>query len=93
VQALFEKYQLNYCVRPLPAQVYSAWHRVFRLSTPNGWLDTTTPRNLPTQLVRLYKMVKGSPKARRAAQARMVQEARRARTAGIERPAKVSVAA
>ena len=32
VQALFEKYGLTYCARPLVPQVYSAWHRVFRLS-------------------------------------------------------------
>ena len=38
VQALFEKYDLNYCTRPLPQQVYSAWHKVVRLSLPNGWL-------------------------------------------------------
>ncbi|MGL5824616.1 MAG: fatty acid desaturase family protein, partial [Nocardioides sp.] len=42
VRALFEKYDLTYCARPLIPQVYSAWHRVFRLSLPNGWLDTTT---------------------------------------------------
>jgi NADPH-dependent stearoyl-CoA 9-desaturase len=77
VQALFEKYDLTYCARPLPQQVYSAWHRVFRLSTPNGWLETTTVRNLPSQLKLLYGMVKGGPRVRRAAQARMVQQARR----------------
>jgi linoleoyl-CoA desaturase len=81
VRALFDKYELNYCSRPLPQQVYSAWHRVFRLSTPNGWLETTTVRNLPQQLGVLYKMIKGGPRVRRAAQARMVQQARRQQTA------------
>ena len=38
VEALFEKYGLSYCARPLPQQVYSAWHKVVRLSLPNGWL-------------------------------------------------------
>ena len=80
VRALFEKYGLNYHTAPLPQQVYSAWHRVFRLSLPNGWLDTTTPKNLPQQLVKLYKVTRGTPKVRRAMQARMVQEARRADT-------------
>ena len=78
VQALFERYGLDYCARPLPQQVYSAWHKVVRLSLPNGWLDTTTPRNLPSQLQRLYQMSTGGPKVRRAIQARMVQEQRRA---------------
>ena len=62
-------------------QVYSAWHRVFRLSLPNGWLETTNVRNLPSQLKLLYEMVKGGPRVRRAAQARMVQQARRAKAA------------
>jgi linoleoyl-CoA desaturase len=77
VKALFERYDLAYCARPLPQQVYSAWHKVVRLSLPNGWLDTTTPRNLPSQLKRLYQATTGGPKIRRALQARMVQEQRR----------------
>jgi linoleoyl-CoA desaturase len=78
VKALFERYDLAYCARPLPTQVYSAWHKVVRLSLPNGWLDTTNARNLPTQLKRLYEVTTGGPKVRRALQARMVQEHRRA---------------
>ncbi|HEY3528820.1 MAG TPA: acyl-CoA desaturase [Nocardioides sp.] len=78
VKALFERYDLAYCARPLPLQVYSAWHKVIRLSLPNGWLDTTNARNLPVQLKRLYEMTTGSPKVRRALQARLVQEQRRA---------------
>jgi linoleoyl-CoA desaturase len=77
VKALFERYDLDYCARPLPQQVYSAWHKVVRLSLPNGWLDTTNVRNLPVQLKRLYEMTTGGPKVRRALQARMVQEHRR----------------
>src|SRR4051812_12577325 len=77
VKELFERYDLDYCARPLPQQVYSAWHKVVRLSLPNGWLDTTSVRNLPTQLKRLYEMTTGGPKVRRALQARMVQEHRR----------------
>jgi fatty acid desaturase len=78
VKDLFDRYGLDYCARPLPQQVYSAWHKVVRLSLPNGWLDTTTPRNLPGQLKRLYQMSTGGPKVRRALQARMTQENRRA---------------
>jgi linoleoyl-CoA desaturase len=77
VQALFEKYDLNYCARPMPQQVYSAWHKVVRLSFPNGWLATTTPKNLPQQLKLLYAMSTKGPKVRRAAQARLKQEERR----------------
>ena len=40
VQALFEKYDLNYHTAPMYKQVASAWHRVVRLSLPNGWLAT-----------------------------------------------------
>jgi NADPH-dependent stearoyl-CoA 9-desaturase len=68
VQALFEKYDLNYCARPLVPQVYSAWHKVVRLSLPNGWLADTTPRNAPKQLAKLYKMATGGPRVRRALQ-------------------------
>jgi fatty acid desaturase len=75
VQALFEKYDLTYHAAPLPKQVYSAWHKVVRLSLPNGWLDTTTARNLPQRLALLGRMVRGDARTRRAAQARLDQEA------------------
>jgi linoleoyl-CoA desaturase len=78
VQDLFERYDLAYCARPLPQQVYSAWHKVVRLSLPNGWLDATNVGNLPQQLNRLYQMTTGGPRVRRALQARMLQENRRA---------------
>ncbi len=77
VQALFEKYDLNYHTNSLPKQVYSAWHKVVRLSLPNGWLATTNPKNAPQQLGLLYKMTTGGPKVRRAAQARLQQQARK----------------
>ncbi|MGE5719447.1 MAG: fatty acid desaturase family protein [Nocardioidaceae bacterium] len=78
VKALFEKYDLNYHEAPLPAQVYSAWHKVVRLSLPNDWLATTTPRNAPQQLAMLFQMTTGGPKVRRGAQARLEQQARKA---------------
>ncbi len=78
VKALFEKYDLNYHEAPLPQQVYSAWHKVVRLSLPNGWLATTHAKNAPQQLALLYKMATGGPKVRRAAQARLTQQARKA---------------
>ncbi|MEJ7794494.1 MAG: acyl-CoA desaturase [Nocardioides sp.] len=76
VHALFEKYELTYLTRPMPQQVYSAWHKVVRLSLPNGLLATTTKRNLPRQFKALYKMTTGSKRERRAIQAGLAREAR-----------------
>ena len=53
VRALFDKYDLDYNARPLVKQVASAWHKVVRLSLPNGWLAETNRRNLVPQLRRL----------------------------------------
>ncbi len=77
VRAIFEKYDLNYHTDSMPKQVYSAWHKIVRLSLPNGWLAETTPVNAPKQLAKLYKMTTGGPKVRRAIEARSKQEARR----------------
>ncbi|MDP3969433.1 MAG: acyl-CoA desaturase [Nocardioides sp.] len=77
VKALFDKYGLNYHEASLPAQVGSAWHKVVRLSLPNGWLATTNAKNLPGQLKLLSTMATGNRKVRRAAQARLEQLARR----------------
>ncbi len=65
VKDLFERYGLNYHAAPLPQQVASAWHKVIRLSLPNGWLKQTTPRNTPQQLGKLYKLTTGGAGARR----------------------------
>ncbi len=35
VRALFERYDLHYASAPIWKQVYSAWHRIIRLSLPN----------------------------------------------------------
>ncbi|MFT4084866.1 MAG: acyl-CoA desaturase [Nocardioides sp.] len=68
VQALFEKYGLNYHSAPLPVQVASAWHKVLRLSLPNGWLAATNRHNLVPQLRKLYTMATGDRRTRRALQ-------------------------
>ena len=81
VRALFDEYGLNYHAAPFPKQVASAWHKVVRLSLPNGWLATTKASNAPQQLAMLYKMTTGGPKVRRAAQARLNQQARKAQAA------------
>ena len=78
IRALFEKYDLSYCTRPMPQQVYSAWHKVVRLSLPNGWLATTNRTNLPRQLKSLCKMATGTPRERRALQAHLTRASRRA---------------
>jgi fatty acid desaturase len=69
VEDLFDRYGLRYHSAPLPKQVASAWHKVLRLSLPNGWLEETTVTNAPSQLVKLWKMATGGAKARRALQA------------------------
>ncbi|GAB3775753.1 linoleoyl-CoA desaturase [Nocardioides ginsengisegetis] len=78
VKDLFDKYGLNYHAAPFPKQVASAWHKVIRLSLPNGWLATTNAKNVVPQTKLLYKMTTGGAKVRRAAQARLNQQARRA---------------
>jgi linoleoyl-CoA desaturase len=70
VKDLFDRYGLRYHSAPLPQQVASAWHKVLRLSLPNGWLEETTVMNVPAQLVTLWKMATGGAKARRALQSR-----------------------
>lgn len=66
VKELFDRYGLNYHSAPFPKQLYSAWHKVVRLSLPNGWLAETKVTNAPKQLAKLYKMTTGGPKVRRA---------------------------
>ncbi len=78
VKALFDKYELTYCARPMPQQVYSAWHKVVRLSLPNGWLKTTNAKNAPQQLGILYKMATGDRRTRRLLGRKLESEARAA---------------
>ena len=68
VKAVFDKYGLNYHQAPLAQQVYSAWHRVVRLSFPNGWLATTNTKNLPSQLKLLYGITTADKRKRRIMQ-------------------------
>jgi linoleoyl-CoA desaturase len=58
VQDLFHRHGLRYNTRPLVRQVGSAWHRVVRLSFPNGWLEETHRGNLRPQLRKLARMVR-----------------------------------
>jgi NADPH-dependent stearoyl-CoA 9-desaturase len=50
VREVFTTYGLPYNARPMVRQVASAWHKVLRLSLPNGWLAATNRRNLAPQL-------------------------------------------
>ena len=77
VRALFDEYDLNYCSRPLVPQVYSAWHKVVRLSLPNGWLATTNRKNLPSQLVMLYKIATADKRKRRVMTRLLEREAKK----------------
>ena len=55
VREVFHRYELKYHAAPLVQQVGSAWHRVVRLSLPNGWLKETTVRNAPRQIGKLFR--------------------------------------
>jgi len=55
VRELFERYGLTYHAASLPKQVASAWHRVLRLSLPNGWLAETTWSNAGQQVAGLVR--------------------------------------
>jgi fatty acid desaturase len=65
IKDIFDRYGLRYHSAPLPQQVGSAWHKVIRLSLPNGWLEETNATNLPSQLGKLWKMTTGGKKVRR----------------------------
>jgi linoleoyl-CoA desaturase len=75
VHALFEKYGLNYHEAPMPQQVYSAWHKIVRLSLPNDWMATTNWRNLPRQIRLLAKMSTADRAERSRLQAELSEEA------------------
>jgi linoleoyl-CoA desaturase len=55
IRDVFQRYGLTYNARPLPRQVASAWHKVLRLSLPNGWLEETTWRTAPRRIVDLLR--------------------------------------
>ncbi len=61
VREVFDRYGLAYNARPLVRQVGSAWHRVVRLSLPNGWLAETNRRNWRSQLKQLVAAPAVSP--------------------------------
>jgi NADPH-dependent stearoyl-CoA 9-desaturase len=65
VKDIFDRYDLTYHSAPLYKQVASAWHKVIRLSLPNGWLAETTPKNAPAQVIKLVRMTTGGKKVRR----------------------------
>ncbi|WP_027860246.1 acyl-CoA desaturase [Marmoricola sp. URHB0036] len=64
VREVFHQYELKYHAAPLVRQVGSAWHKVVRLSLPNGWLKETTVRNAPRQIGKLFRSEERQPHAR-----------------------------
>jgi linoleoyl-CoA desaturase len=63
IRDLFQRYGLSYNARPLPQQVASAWHKVLRLSLPNGWLEETRLSNAHRQIARLFRADDPTPPA------------------------------
>jgi linoleoyl-CoA desaturase len=61
VRAVFARHGLNYHAAPLVKQVGSAWHKVVRLSLPNGWLHETRLSNAPAQLRKLFRSSQQRP--------------------------------
>jgi fatty acid desaturase len=68
VRAVFRQHGLNYHAAPLVKQVGSAWHKVVRLSLPNGWLKDTTLANAPSQVAKLFRAQASRPPQQRALQ-------------------------
>ncbi len=64
VREVFHRYELRYHAAPLVKQVGSAWHKVVRLSLPNGWLQETTLRNAPRQIGKLFRSEVDQPRPR-----------------------------
>jgi fatty acid desaturase len=64
VREVFQRYELKYHAAPLVKQVGSAWHKVVRLSLPNGWLHETNMRNAPRQIGKLFRSEERPPRAR-----------------------------
>ena len=50
VKALFDKYDLPYVTGSLPKQVYSAWHKIVRLSLPNDFMGMTNKTPAPVAM-------------------------------------------
>jgi linoleoyl-CoA desaturase len=55
VRGVFERHGLRYHAAPLPRQVFSAWHKVVRLSLPNDWWASTPRRQRLRGFVRLLR--------------------------------------
>ena len=67
VRAVFQRHGLRYHAAPLVKQVGSAWHKVVRLSLPNGWLQETKLSNAPAQVAKLFRKESPRPPALRPA--------------------------
>ena len=61
VRAVFRRHGLNYHAAPMAKQLGSAWHKVLRLSLPNGWLQETNLSNVPSQVAKLFPSASSRP--------------------------------
>ena len=66
VRAVFKRHGLSYHAAPLVKQVGSAWHKVVRLSLPNGWLHETRLSNAPTQVAKLFRKETSRPREKQS---------------------------
>ena len=69
VREVFHRYELKYHAAPLVRQVGSAWHKVVRLSLPNGWLHRDDGQERPAP-DRQAVPQRGAPAARTVAPGR-----------------------
>ena len=66
VRAVFKRHELRYHAAPLVKQVGSAWHKVVRLSLPNGWLHETRLANAPQQVAKLFRKPASRPREKQS---------------------------
>jgi NADPH-dependent stearoyl-CoA 9-desaturase len=66
VRAVFRRHGLNYHAAPMVKQLGSAWHKVLRLSLPNGWLQDTNLSNAPAQVAKLFRTPSSRPRERQS---------------------------
>lgn len=62
VQELFERYDLPYVTGPLPKQVFSAWHKIVRLSFPNDFFEDARKQPLATVTQLVVKATAPDPR-------------------------------
>ncbi|MFT4011082.1 MAG: acyl-CoA desaturase [Nocardioidaceae bacterium] len=64
VRELFERYDLPYVTGSLPKQVFSAWHKIVRLSLPNGFFEDAREQPIATVTDLVVRVAAGDPRKR-----------------------------